>query len=801
MDRLRQDLRQAWRAWTRQPGVAALALATLALGIGANTAIFTVVNGILLKPLDYPQPGRIVAVMNEWKNGLRGSVSAPDFHDWHDTAQSFSAMAYYAGGDTSVSVHGAAEYGAIVPVSPGFFAVFGIAPQAGRVLSNAEERPGGAAAAVISYEFWQRRLGGRDDAIGTAVTFRQQPYTIVGVMPRGFAFPAGTDVWFPAATAPETTSRSAHNYRVVARLAPGVTLEQAQAEMRAIAARLSAAYPQSNENKSAAVVPLRDQIAGPARATLYLLFGAVLLVLLIACANVANLLLARATARSSELAVRAALGANRRRLASQLITESLLLSLAAGAAGIVAARWAVPALLAFAPSGLPRLDAVTLDWRVMTFALVASVAATVIFGVAPALQASRADLNATLRQSGRGMAPGGSRLRSALVVAEIALAVALVAGAALLVRSFLALGRADLGFNADRVLVAETSVPNRGGEDAPRAARFYGEVVPRIAGLAGVVSAAAVRGLPGTPFHSNGGYWLEGGPGPNETGVRSPQAVFTVVTPDYFRTMQIPLVDGRDFDGRDVDTAPMVAIVNRALARRAFGTENPIGHRIQSGLDTLAFMTIVGVVGDARVYDPSRAPLPEIFMPYRQHPNFATSMTIVARTSGEPLAAAHAIAGVVRQVNPAVPARVSTLEETLSTAVATPRFRTILVGAFAALALLLALAGVYGVMAYAVSRRTAEIGTRIALGASAGDIMRLVLGAGLRLAAGGTLAGVLLAWAMARLIRGLLFAVAPDDPLVLAGVPLLLVLVSLTACAVPAWRASRVDPMRALRAE
>ena len=358
-----------------------------------------------------------------------------------------------------------------------------------------------------------------------------------------------------------------------------------------------------------------------------------------------------------------------------------------------------------------------------------------------------------------------------------------------------------LGFSPAHVLVAATSVPTPGGDSAGRGARFYTDVLPRIAALPGVTSAAAVRGLPGTPLHSNGGYWLEGGPGPDATGVRAPQAVFTVVTPRYFRTMAMPLVDGRDFDDRDTESGPMVAIVNQALARAAFGGESPLGRRLECGLDTPRFMTIVGVVGDARVYAPSRPPLPEIYMPYRQHAGFATAMTIVVRTSGDPLALSHAVSTIVHDVEAAVPVRASTLDQTLSTSVAMPLFRTLLVGAFALLALALALAGVYGVMAYAVSSRTAELGTRLALGAGGGDIVRLVLGDGLKLSAGGIAAGLALSLGLGRLLRGMLFAVAPDDPVALTVVPLLVMLVSLAACVAPAWRAARIDPVRSLRAE
>jgi predicted permease len=528
----------------------------------------------------------------------------------------------------------------------------------------------------------------------------------------------------------------------------------------------------------------------------------VALVLLIACANVANLLLARATGRTSELAVRAALGAGRARIVAQLMTESLLLALVSAAAGLALARWGVAAFVALAPDGLPRASEIGIDVRVLTFTLVASAGASLLFGVLPALQASRVDLNGALRQGGRGTtAGGGARFRGALVVAEVALAVALVVGAALLVRSFVALGRAELGYASERVLVVKTTVPARDVEDARRATATYAALLPRLATLPGVSTVAGIRGLPGTSTHSNGGYWLEGGPGPDVVGVQAPQAVFTVVTPDYFRTMTIPIRNGRDFSERDVFEALPVAIVNEALARQAFPGVDPIGRRIMCGLDTPHFMTIVAVVGNVREYDPSVAPLPELYMPYRQHPGFGTSLTLVARTSGEPMTLANAFRETIRTADPDVPVRATTMTETLSSSVATPRFRTLLIGVFAALALTLAIAGVYGVMAYAVSRRTAEIGVRMAMGAGSADILRLVMGEGLRLALAGIILGCALAYGLAHLLRGMLFAVAPADPLVFIAVPLALILTVAAATAVPALRATRVDPMTALRTD
>ena len=766
-------------------------------------AIFSVVNAVLLKPLAYSNADRIVAVSNQWqKTGLRGQASAPDFQDWRSMSSSFEAIAYYVAGESSVSVGDAADYANAVRITPDFFRVFGISPEVGRLPGAEEDAAGGPMTAVVSHEFSIRRFGAPVAALGQTVTYSEVPFTVIGVMPPVFRFPDRADVWVPARMIAATASRSAHNYLVVARLKPGVTIDRAQAEMTGIGANLERAYPKSNEGKGIAVVSLQEQLVGNTKATLYLLLGAVAMVLLIACANVSNLLLTRATARTGELGVRAALGASRLRLVRQLITESLVLALVASVGGVLLASWGIRALITLAPVGLPRLTEIGIDAQVLMFALVASVGSSLLFGATPAIQASRVDLNAALRQGGRGaLAGGGARLRNVLVVVEIALAVALVTGAGLLIRSFIALANVDLGYSTERVLIAETSVPARDLESAKRATAFYASVRPALAAVPGVMSVAGIRGLPSTSFHSNGGYWIEGGPGPEQQGIRSPQAVFTVVTPDYFKTMSIPLRQGRDFSERDQFEAPFVAIVNEALARQAFPGKDPVGQRIQCGLDTLSFMTIVGVAGNVRAYDPSRPPQPELYMPFEQHPFYATALTLVARTAADPATVAQSFGDVIRRANPNVPVRTSSMTSSLATSVATPRFRTLLLGAFAALALALAMAGVYGVMAYTVERRTSEIGLRLALGAANRDILTLVLKQGLALAAIGIVLGCLLALAVTRLLTGMLFGVAAVDPMVFAVVPLLLLASAIAASAGPALRALRVDPMNALRAE
>ncbi|MGE3492521.1 MAG: ABC transporter permease [Vicinamibacterales bacterium] len=803
MDNLLQDIRYGIRTLTRQPGFAATAILTLALGIGATTAIFSVVNAVVLRPLPFDQPERIVVVTNvNTKTGTRSTtVSGPDFRDWRDQSRSFEALAYWAGGETSATVNNASDYAFAAVVTPGYFQVFGATARVGRLFSPDEEQPEGPPAVVISEAYWRRQFAADPGAVGSTITFRQQVFTIVGVTP--LRYPARADLYYAEAAAPEGQSRSAHNYRAVARLAAGVPVAQAQAEMTGIASRLSQEYPVSNGEKGVAVVPLQEVVVGDTRQTLFVLLAAVAFVLLIACANVANLLLARASVRGRELVVRAAVGAGRMRLVRQMLTESAVLALVAGAGGLLFARWGVTALLALAPADLPRLDEVTVDAQALGFALLASLVASVIFGLAPAWHVSRVDLADGLRQGGKGSALGvrGGWARKAFVVTEIALAVALVMGAGLLGRSLLALANIDLGFERDRLVVLRTTVPVSGRPDFPRAIAAYRTLLAELRALPGVTSVSAVTSLP-TLVRSNGGYWIEGGPGPEVLGMKSPQALFTVTAPDYFQTLKVPVVRGRDFNDGDRLDAPRVAVINEQLAKDAFPDVDPIGRTIRSGLDGLEPMTIVGIVKDIRTRGPARPVQAELYMPYEQHQGPATSLNIVMRAdAADPLALGATAARHIRERHPDVPVRVEMMETTMAGATAAPRFRTALLVVFAAVALLLAVAGVYGVMAYTVTQRVPEIGLRVALGASPGDVMSLVLKDGAGLVVLGLAAGAALSFAGAQFISGLLFGVSARDPLVFAGVSLLVALAALGACLLPGRRALRVDPLTALRAE
>jgi predicted permease len=800
------DLRFALRSLRKNPGFTVLAILVMALGIGANTAVFSVVNSVLLKPLDYHDPERIVTLVNLWRPEGKPSytspqISSPDFHDWHDQSTGFSAMAYYTPNNTAIMAGATAEYGNTAAVTPDFFRVFDVAPSAGRLFTADEQQPGSNGAAVISDSFWQSHFSSKTEVLGKTMRIRDKTVAIVGVMPLGFRFPDRTDIWFPADTIfRDATQRGSHNYLVVGRLKPDVSLEQAQSQMVAIAARLEQSYPLSNKGKSVQVTRMRDDLVGDVRTTLYLLLGAVALVLLIACANMANLLLAKATARTREIAIRSAVGASRGRIVRQLITESLVLAAASAAAGLLLALWGSNALVALAPANVPRLAETQIDGWVLGFTFGVSVLASLLFGLAPAIQASKVDLNDALKQgAARSVAGGAGRIRSGLVVAEIALSVVLLAGAGLLIKSFVALQNVALGFRPENLLVMSASVPASGSASVRQGLRFYRDLMIEAANIPGVSAVGATRIPPGRGGGSNGGYWLDHTPQAQELSVSSPQAVFSIVSPGAFAALGIPLKSGRDFNDHDTEDAPPEAIINEALARKSFPGQDPIGHTIVSGFDSLNQMRIVGVVGDIRQTSPATPPRPEIFMPYQQHPGASMSMSVVARTTSDPSAFFETIRRKAREISPDVPVKFTTMELRLSQNLAAPRFRTLLLGIFAGLAICLAMAGVYGVMAYVVGQRANEIGLRMALGASPGNVMGVVLRQGLKLAAIGLVLGLAGAWAASNLLSKMLFEVKPGDPLTYAGVTVLLGAVALAASYFPARRATKVDPLTALR--
>jgi len=810
VETFRQDVRFGTRMLWKNRGFTAVAVLVMALGIGANTAMFSVVNAVLLKPLAYNDPDRLVTLSSLWtEDGHHGTVSSPDFHDWHDQSTAFEAMAYYRGWETSVTAGPAAEYVRATRVTPEFFRVFHVQPIVGREFAFEEAKPGGTGAVIISSAYAASHFGGNSNVLGHTVRLAGKTLDIVGVMPAGFRFPDKTDVWYPANSfEPETPSRSGHNHLVVARLKDGVSLEQAQAQMTAIGTRLSEKYPDSNGGKNVAVTRVRDEMVSNFRLTLWVMLAAVGVVLLIACANLANMLLAKAVARTREIAIRAAVGASRGRIVRQLVTESVLLAMLSGGIGVLLALWGSRALVALAPSDVPRLSETGIDMSVLLFALGTSLLASLLFGLAPALQAMRVDLNKSLKQ-GTTRAVSGSvadRMRSALVVAEVALSVVLVAGAGLLMKSFLALQDVALGFRPEKILVMSTSVPVVRGfissgpelESAKRATRFYKDLLVEVSSLPGVLNAGATMAAP-PETASNGGYWTDFLP--KELNVSAPQAVFSVVTPGTFATLRIPLKSGRDFNDGDSYDAPFTAIINEALAKAAFPSQDPIGHSIYCGLDSMNPMKIVGVVGDIRQDGPAQPPHQEIYMPYQQHPEPASALSVLVRTSFDPTALTGAMRDKVTKLSADVPVKFTTIEASLTENVAAPRFRTLLLGIFAGLAVCLAMAGVYGVMSYVVGQRANEIGLRMALGANPGDVLRLVLRQAAILTGAGIVIGLAGAAAVTQLLTSMLFGVKPTDPLTYVAVVALLALVALTASYIPARRAMCVDPMVALRYE
>lgn len=795
-----RDLKHAFRVLRKSPTFTLISILTLALGIGANTAIFSVVHGVLLSPLRYPDADRIVSLSTVSHQTGRQTprLTGGDLVDIRDSAGIFEAMSYVQGGEMGVQLRDRAEFTGTYFVNAGFFRVFGAAPAAGRLFSDEEV----GRSAVVSTAFAQRNFGSAPNALGAPISFENRTYEIVGVLSPDFQYPGNAAVWIPAAYVPENLNRTAYNYPTVAKLKAGVSLETAKAQLDTIASRLATGYPDSNRTKGFGATPLRDRLVGQIRSTLYFLMGAVGLVLLISCANVAHLLLARATARSREIAVRVALGASRRRIIRELTVENAMLGLLGGALGLLFAYVAMNALVRFAPDNLPRVADIHLDPFVLAFATGLSLVASLLFGLAPAWQTVHVDLNDALKQGAARGAVGGrsNRLRSALVIAEIALSFVLAIGAGLFFRSLMNLASAPLGYRTEGVLVMYAHAPARTLPEYVKAGRFFQNLTQELATIHDVKSVAIAMGLPTGQYGSNGAYAVEGkhtfAPGQN-----LPQAGFSLASPGYFATMGIPLLKGRDFSTRDDYDAPFAAIVSESLVKQTFPNEDPIGRRIQCGLDSLKWMTIVGVVGDVRQDSPSSAPGPNLYMPIQQHPSRGNEVQVVLRTTAEPSSLISTVRRKMHDANPSIATKFTTLEAMVSSSVSTPRFRTFLVAVFAGLALLLAMAGVYGVMSYVAAQRTSELGLRMALGAQRGDILSLILRRAAVLAFAGLVVGLLLALAAGRLVAGLLFGIQPTDGVTYVGVVAALALVTMAAAAIPAWRATTIDPLTALREE
>jgi putative ABC transport system permease protein len=803
IDDLLRDLQYAGRNVRRNPGFAALSIFIMALGIGANTAVFSVVNAVLLKPLSYRDPDRIVTLSSvsttlETSTTLSKQVSIPDFEDWQAQSPSFEAMAYYASDETAVILGSTPEYARVSSVSPDFFRVFAVEPILGRSFTAEETKRGSSGAAMISYTYWQTHFGGAPSALGQTVR-ASAPLSIVGVLPPGFRFPNDTDIW--VSDVGPAGSRGGQNFLSVGRLKTHAPLEQAQAEMTTIAKRLEQQFPETNRGRSVAITRLRDEMVGDVRLTLYLLLGSVTVVLLIACANTATLLLAKASTRAREVALRTALGASRMRIARQLVTESLLLALVAGLAGLMLAYWGSKTLVALAPGDVPRLAEAGIDRWVLGFTLGMSLITSLLFGSVPAFYASKVELSDALKQGGTQIAGGGrmAGIRGLLVVVQIALAVTLVCASGLLIKSFVALNNVALGFQPKSVLVMRATVPAPPSEDIERARRFFRDMLAQLAKTPGVVSAGATMAPPGY-IDSSGAYLLDQLPAQPDWS-RAPSAALSVVAPGAFATLGIPLKSGRDFSESDTLDRPFVAVVNEALVRKSFPNQNPLGRIIFCPFDSFQGMRIIGVVGDVRQRGPEYEPMPECYMPYGQHAFNGATLSLLVRTTGDPNALTQTLRRLAHENTPDVPMKFTTMEDMLSENVAAPRFRTVLFAVFAGLAVCLAMAGIYGVMAFTVGRRSSEIGLRIALGASTGSVARLVLGQGLALAGVGLVLGLAASIASARLLRSMLFQVQPNDPTVYMAVALLVGVVTLAACYLPASRAAKIDPLVALRQE
>jgi putative ABC transport system permease protein len=804
IDAIRQDLSYALRRLRQAPGFTLVAVATLAIGIGATSAIFSVVNAVLLRPLPFPEPGRLVRVAQTWK-GQPAVYSPQNFLDVAAQATSFSGLAAVDTSGVTLTGQGAAARLEGAEVTASFFDVLRVRPLHGRGFVTEENEPGHNRVAVLGYPLWRDRFGADPGIVGRTVSLNRVPHVVVGIAPPGFRYPGDVEIWTPMEYDERfrTDSRGAWYLGVVGRLRDGATVDGARQEVSTIAARLAQAYADANEGVGGTVIPLLDATVGESRRALLVLLGAVGFVLLVACVNVANLLLARTAARESELAVRAALGAGRARLVRQLLTESLLLALLGGAAGLLLSVAIVDGLVALAPQGVPRLDEVSVNRVVVAFGVALSLVTTVLFGVFPAVQTSRRTTARALRQGSRGiLGRGRARLRGGLVAGQIALAMVLLTGSALLLRSFALLRGVDPGFQTEKALAFRVSLPESAyAEDAQRTS-FHDELQRRLGVLPGVRAVGAVAGLPLTGNHFNISFTVDGRP--EVPPAQQPSMEVRIANPGYFRAIGIPVRRGRSFTEGDRPETPQVVVLSETAARRYFPGEEPIGRTIRLGLGRgrgrKAGGEVVGIVGDVRESGLGADSPPEIYVPYAQFP--IESMDVVLRTDVEPRSIAAVAERVVHGLDAELPvARVATLDEVLARSVSEPRFYALLLGTFAAIALFLAALGLFGVMAYAVAQRTRELAVRIALGARREVLLGMVLREALLLGAVGVTVGLAGALLLSRVIASMLFSLSPRDPATLAGVAVLLLATAILASYVPARRATRVDPVIALRSE
>jgi len=806
MDKAAQDVRYAVRVLRKNPGFTAVVVLTLALGIGANTAIFSIVNAVLLSPLPYDDADGIVQVwhtppQDSFPGTTQFSLSPANYLDWRDQNHVFERIAAYDGTTFSFTGGDRPEAVNAARVAPDVFAVLRAKPLLGRGFTPEEDAPGQGKVAVLGHGFWQTRFGSDPSVVGRQIRLSGESYTVVGVMPAGFRFPHWAELWTPLAwSAEERQVRGIHDYHAVARLAPGVSVAQAQAELGAISRRLEQQYPADNKGWGALVRPLRDELVGNVRPALLVLLAAVSLVLLIACANVANLVLARTLARRKEIALRAALGASRGRVLQQVLSENLLLALVGGALGLLLAYFGVEAIVAFLGDQLPRAAEIRVSGRVLLFTLLISVLTGLAAGIMPALRLTKVELGEALKQgSGKTTSDsGGNRTRSLLVVAEVALSLVLLVGAGLMIRTLGMLRGVNPGFDPRNVVSMSLTIPVAKYASPAQQTAFFERTLERLRALPGVDSAGAVIGLP-TTGGSTQPVAIEGHPVVAVS--QQPEVAVRVMTPGYLRAMRIPLVRGRDVREADAAGQPDVVLVSESMARRFWPDQDPIGRRLVLSFYPGVSREVVGIVGDVKqrglaVVQPS----PTIYVPLAQMPR--PWMSVVVRTASPLTALMPAVAGAIREVDPEQPVLdVMTLESLLDDSLAHQRFSMLLLALFAGFALLLAGIGIYSVLSYAVRRRVQEIGIRVALGAQRSDVLWMVLGHGLRLTLAGLVIGTLGALGLGRLLTGLLFGVPPTDPLTFTVVCALLCAIALLACYLPARRAMRVDPMIAMRYE